>query len=79
EALGLHAAARDSAAARAELAAWLLGDEVTEKYAAAVAPLVRDAHGRVDALGGHPGFLPGLHGLVDEAAGLLPRPRPVVA
>ncbi|NDU76146.1 hypothetical protein GWI34_26475 [Actinomadura sp. DSM 109109] len=71
EALALHAAARHSAAARAEMAAWMLDEEVAESHAASVAPLVDRAHGLLDMLGGAPGRLGELHRLVDGTAGRL--------
>ncbi|SFN27555.1 Polyprenyl synthetase [Actinomadura madurae] len=79
EALALHAAARRSASARAELTAWMLDDEIIESYAASVAPLVERAHGLLDGLGGDPGCVRELHRLVDETAGHLPRFRLAVA
>ncbi|MEU5995680.1 polyprenyl synthetase family protein [Spirillospora sp. NPDC047418] len=89
EALALHAAARHSASARAELAAWMLDDDVIDSYAAAVAPLIERAHGLLDLLGGssgvrrvmggEPGCVRELHGLVDETVGHLPRFRLAVA
>ncbi|TDD81248.1 hypothetical protein E1293_18980 [Actinomadura darangshiensis] len=79
EALALHAAARHSASARAELTAWMLDDEVIESYAASVAPLIGRAHGLLDLLGGDPGCVRELHGLVDATVGHLPRFRPAAA
>jgi heptaprenyl diphosphate synthase len=79
EALALHAAARHSASARAELAAWMLDEEVIGSYAAAVAPLIERAHRRLDRLGGEPGCVRELHGLVDGTVGHLPRFRLAVA
>ncbi|WP_433478603.1 polyprenyl synthetase family protein [Spirillospora sp. CA-142024] len=79
EALALHAAARHSASARAELAARMLDHEVIESYAASVAPLIGRAHGLLDLLGGDPGCVRELHGLVDETVGHLPRFRLAVA
>ncbi|XRQ02350.1 polyprenyl synthetase family protein [Actinomadura welshii] len=79
EALALHAAARRSGPARAELAAWLLDEEVLGSYAASVAPLVDRAHALLDGLGGEPGCVRALHGLVDETVGHLPRFRLAVA
>jgi heptaprenyl diphosphate synthase len=79
EALALHAAARHSAAARAELTAWMLDDEVIDAYAASVAPLIERAHGLIDELGGEPGCVRELHGLVDETVGHMPRFRLAVA
>ncbi|MGI5202591.1 hypothetical protein ACQEU6_13605 [Spirillospora sp. CA-108201] len=73
EALALHASARHSASARAEMASWMLDDEVAESYAAAVAPLVGRAHGLLDMLGGDPGCLLELHRAVDGTAARLPR------
>ncbi|MFA1543001.1 hypothetical protein [Actinomadura monticuli] len=77
--LALHAAARHSAPARAELTAWMLDDEVVDAYAASVAPLVGRAHCLLDLLGGEPGCVRELHGLVDETVAHLPRPRLAVA
>ncbi|MGP4024939.1 polyprenyl synthetase family protein [Actinomadura sp. 3N407] len=72
EAIALHAAARHSGSARAELTAWMLDDEVIDSYAASVAPLVEQAHGRLDLLGGDPDCVRELHGLVDETVGHMP-------
>ncbi|MEV3919317.1 hypothetical protein [Actinomadura coerulea] len=69
EVLALHAAARRSASARAEMASLMLGEEVAESYAASVAPLVDRAHGLLDMLGGHPGFVRELHRVVDGTVG----------
>jgi hypothetical protein len=79
EALALHAAARHSASARAELTAWMRDDDVIESYAGSVAPLIERAHGLLDLLGGDPGCVRELHGLVDETVGHLPRFRLAVA
>lgn len=79
EALALHAAARHSSSARAELTAWMLDDEIIESYADSVAPLVERAHGLLDGLGGDPGCVRELHRLVDETAGHLPKFRLAVA
>ncbi|MDL4820517.1 hypothetical protein [Actinomadura opuntiae] len=79
EALALHAGARHSACARAELTAWMLDEDVLDGYAASVAPLVGHAHDLLGLLGGDPAFVRGLHGLVDETADRLPRLRPAVA
>ncbi|TDE25192.1 polyprenyl synthetase family protein [Actinomadura sp. 6K520] len=79
EALALHAAARHSASARAELAAWMLDEEVVASYAAAVAPLVDRAHRLLRRLGGEPGRVRELHRLVDETAGHLSGFRLAVA
>lgn len=79
EALALHAAARHSGSARAELAAWMLDDEVIDSYAASVAPLVERAHGLLGRLGGEPGRVRELHGLVDETVGHMPGFRLAVA
>ncbi|TDD27554.1 hypothetical protein E1287_34310 [Actinomadura sp. KC06] len=85
EVLDLFAAARVPGAgtgqgsARAELAARMLDDDVLDSYAAAVAPLVERAHSLVDVLGGDPGCVRELHGLVDETAGGTPGFRLAVA
>ncbi|TDC75534.1 polyprenyl synthetase family protein [Actinomadura sp. 7K507] len=79
EALALPAAARHSRSARAELTAWMLDDEVIDSYAASVAPLIEHAHGLLDTLGGEPGCVRELHGLVDETAGHMPGFRLAVA
>ncbi|MEU8125508.1 hypothetical protein AB0C21_42940 [Spirillospora sp. NPDC049024] len=79
EALALHASARHSASARAELAAWMLDEEVAESCAAAVAPLIDRAHGLLDMLGGDPGCVRELHRLVDGTVGRLPGLRLAVA
>ena len=79
EALALHAAARHSAPARAELAAWMLDEEIIDAYTASVAPLAERAHALLDLLGGEPGCVRELHGLVDETVAHLPRPRLAVA
>ncbi|MEU8346029.1 heptaprenyl diphosphate synthase [Actinomadura meyerae] len=75
EVLELHAAARRCAAARAELAARMLDEEVIEGYAASVAPLIERAHRLLDGLGGEPACVRELHGLVDATVGHLPRFR----
>ncbi|NKZ09189.1 polyprenyl synthetase family protein [Actinomadura latina] len=79
EALALHADARHSAAARAELTAWMLDGEIVDACAASVAPLVERAHGTLGLLGGEPGFVRELHGLVDETVGHMPGFRLAVA
>ncbi|MEU8799828.1 polyprenyl synthetase family protein [Spirillospora sp. NPDC048819] len=79
EALALHAAARHSGSARAELTAWMLDDEVVDSCAASVAPLIERAHGLLDRLGGEPGRVRELHGLVDETVGHMPGFRLAVA
>jgi heptaprenyl diphosphate synthase len=79
EALALHAAARHSGSARAELAAWMLDDEIAGGCAASVAPLIDRAHGLLDRLGGEPGCVRELHGLVDETARHMPGFRLAVA
>nr|WP_244984194.1 polyprenyl synthetase family protein [Actinomadura citrea] len=73
EALALHASARHSAAARAEMASWMLDEEVAESYAATVAPLIDRAHGLLDMLGGDPDCVRELHRVVDGTVGHLPR------
>jgi heptaprenyl diphosphate synthase len=73
EALALHASARHSAAARAEMASWMLDEEVAESYAASVAPLIDRAHGLLDMLGGDPDCVRELHRVVDGTVGHLPR------
>ncbi|MFD0688564.1 polyprenyl synthetase family protein [Actinomadura fibrosa] len=70
--LALHEAARDSAAARAELASRMLDEEVADGCAASVAPLIARAHALLDGLGGKPDFVQDLHALVDAAAHRLP-------
>ncbi|GAA0555530.1 polyprenyl synthetase family protein [Actinomadura livida] len=72
EALALHAAARRSGSARAELAAWMLDEEVLGSYAASVAPLSDRAHRLLRLLGGEPDRIRELHRLVDETVGHLP-------
>ncbi|MEV0666631.1 polyprenyl synthetase family protein [Actinomadura luteofluorescens] len=72
EALALHASARHSASARAEMASWMLDEEVAESYAASLAPLIGRAHGLLDMLGGDPGCVRELHRVVDGTAGHLP-------
>ncbi|MFB4307565.1 polyprenyl synthetase family protein [Actinomadura sp. GTD37] len=79
EALALHAAARHSASARAELTARMLDDEITGACAASVAPLIERAHAVLDLLGGEPGCVRELHALVDETAGRMPGSRLAVA
>ncbi|WP_243717686.1 polyprenyl synthetase family protein [Actinomadura sp. KC345] len=79
EALALHAAARHSRSAQAELTAWMLDGEVVASYADSVAPLVARAHGLLDTLGGEPGCLRELHGLLDETTGRMPGFRLAVA
>ncbi|WP_141576897.1 hypothetical protein [Actinomadura sp. WMMA1423] len=79
EALALHASARHSASARAELASWMLDEEVAESYAASVAPLADRAHGLLDMLGGDPGHLRELRRLVDGTVGRPPGHRLAVA
>jgi hypothetical protein len=54
-------------------------DDVIESYAGSVAPLIERAHGLLDLLGGDPGCVRELHGLVDETVGHLPRFRLAVA
>ncbi|MFG2085957.1 MULTISPECIES: polyprenyl synthetase family protein [unclassified Spirillospora] len=78
-ALALHAAARHSGSARAELTAWMLDDEVIDSYAGSVAPLIERAHGHLDRLGGEPGCVRELHRLVDETVGHMPGFRLAVA
>ncbi|MEU9840170.1 hypothetical protein AB0C69_13215 [Actinomadura sp. NPDC048032] len=72
EALALHASARHSASARAEMAAWMLDEEVAESHAASVAPLAGRAHGLLDMLGGDPGCVRELHRAVEGTVGHLP-------
>ncbi|MFD0532811.1 hypothetical protein ACFQY7_02515 [Actinomadura luteofluorescens] len=72
EALALHASARHSASARAEMASWMLDEEVAESYAASLAPLIDRAHGLLDMLGGDPGCVRELHRVVDGTVGHLP-------
>ncbi|KAB2358089.1 hypothetical protein F9B16_48075 [Actinomadura montaniterrae] len=79
EALALHAGARHSACARAELTAWMLDEDVLDGYAASVAPLIGHAHDLLGLLGGDPAFVRGLHDLVDETAVHLPGLRLAVA
>lgn len=79
EVLDLHAAARHSGSARAELAARMLDDEVVDSYAASVAPLIDRAHRLLGLLGGEPRCVRELHRLVEETAGHLPGFRLAVA
>ncbi|MGI5415345.1 hypothetical protein [Actinomadura luteofluorescens] len=72
EALALHASARHSASARAEMASWMLDEEVAESYAVSLAPLIDRARGLLDMLGGDPGCVRELHRVVDGTVGHLP-------
>ena len=72
QATDLLKAAQTSDDARAELSAWMLQDEMIERYADAMMPAFRNAHNRLDALSGEPEYVAELHTLIDETAGLFP-------
>ena len=75
QATDLLKAAQDSADAVAELSAWMLQDAMVERYADTMMPTFRDAHVRLNALGGEPEYIAALHGMIDETAGFFPEFR----
>lgn len=72
QATDLLTAARTSDDATAELSTWMRRDELIERYADAMTPAFRSAHDQLDALGGEPPYVAGLHDLIDETAGFFP-------
>ncbi|MFF8730454.1 polyprenyl synthetase family protein [Streptomyces sp. NPDC015171] len=73
--LALHADARRSAGARADLAGLLLAPAVLSRYEKAVDEFRDRAHRVLDELGGHGGYLPALRDLVDRSSRVLLAPR----
>jgi Polyprenyl synthetase len=72
DAESLLAQCADGAEARGRLAARLTEPDRLRGFAAAVQPLIAGLHASIAALGGEPGFVQGLHGLVEETVLLQP-------
>lgn len=73
--LRLHAAARGSEQARAELTAVLLAPAVLDRFHESLDGFQNEAHRLLDGLGGHEEHLPVLHRLVDMAGRVLLPPQ----
>lgn len=71
----LHAAARHSARARADIAELLLAPAVLCRYAKAIDEFRDRAHRVLDELGGHDRYLSTLRDLVDRSSRMLLEPR----
>jgi heptaprenyl diphosphate synthase len=69
--LSLHAAARESATARRELAALLRAPATLDHYARGLAAFRADAHRILTTLGGDTEYTPVLADLVDESSRVL--------
>ncbi|MFF4102153.1 polyprenyl synthetase family protein [Streptomyces sp. NPDC001903] len=77
--VGRSVAARHCGQARAELGRLLLTPDVLDRYAAGLDSFRAEAHRLLSALGGDERHLPGMRHLVDHAARMLLRARPVPA